>query len=94
MVGQSIGLPLAMTGFSFVGIAVTTATIVVYGEPIWDPVTLVARLLDDLPVLLVLAMIIVIIAQVSTNMAANVVSPSNDFSNLSPRADLVPRWAG
>ncbi len=74
-----------MTGFSFVGIAVTTATIVVYGEPIWDPVTLVARLLDDLPVLLVLAMIIVIIAQVSTNMAANVVSPSNDFSNLSPR---------
>jgi nucleobase:cation symporter-1, NCS1 family len=85
VVGQSIGLPLTMTGFSFVGIAVTTATIVVYGEPIWDPVLLVARLLDDLPVLLVLAMIIVLIAQVSTNMAANVVSPSNDFSNLSPR---------
>ena len=42
-------------------------------------------LLDDLPVLLVLAMIIVVIAQISTNMAANVVSPSNDFSNLSPR---------
>ncbi len=47
--------------------------------------TLVARLLDDLPILLVLAMIIVVIAQISTNMAANVVSPSNDFSNLSPR---------
>jgi NCS1 family nucleobase:cation symporter-1 len=85
VLGQSIGLPLTMTGFSFVGIAVTAATIVVYGKPIWDPVVLVARLLDGLPVLLVLAMIIVIIAQVSTNMAANVVSPSNDFSNLSPR---------
>ena len=85
VVGQSLGLPLTMTGFSFVGIAVTSATIAVYGEPIWDPVALVARLLDDLPVLLVLAMIIVLIAQVSTNMAANVVSPSNDFSNLSPR---------
>jgi nucleobase:cation symporter-1, NCS1 family len=85
VLGQSIGLPLTMTGFSFVGIAVTAATIVVYGEPIWDPVTLIARLLADLPLLLILAMIIVLIAQISTNMAANVVSPSNDFSNLSPR---------
>ena len=85
VVGQSIAMPLTMTGFSFIGIAVTSATIVEFGEPIWDPVTLVAMLLDDLPVLLVLAMIIVVIAQISTNMAANVVSPSNDFSNLSPR---------
>ena len=85
VLGQSTGLPLTMTGFSFVGIAVTSATIVVYGEPIWDPVALAARLLDDLPILLVLAMIVVVIAQISTNMAANVVSPSNDFSNLSPR---------
>jgi NCS1 family nucleobase:cation symporter-1 len=83
--GQSIGLPLTMTGFSFVGIAVTAATIVVYGKPIWDPVALVTRLLGDLPVLLVLAMVLIVIAQISTNMAANVVSPSNDFSNLSPR---------
>jgi NCS1 family nucleobase:cation symporter-1 len=74
-----------MTAFSFVGIAVTAATIVVYGEAIWDPVALTARLLDDLPVLLIVAMIIIVIAQLSTNMAANVVSPSNDFSNLSPR---------
>jgi NCS1 family nucleobase:cation symporter-1 len=85
VLGQSIGLPLTMTGFSFVGIAVTAATIVVYGKPIWDPVALVTRLLGDLPVLLVLAMIVIVIAQISTNMAANVVSPSNDFSNLSPR---------
>jgi len=85
MVGQSIAMPLTMTGFSFIGIAVTAATVVEYGEPIWDPVALVARLLADLPVLLVIAMVIVVIAQISTNMAANVVSPSNDFSNLSPR---------
>ena len=85
VVGQSIAMPLTMTGFSFIGIAVTSATIVEFGEPIWDPVALVAMLLDDLPVLLVLAMVIVVIAQISTNMAANVVSPSNDFSNLSPR---------
>jgi NCS1 family nucleobase:cation symporter-1 len=85
VLGQSIGLPLTMTGFSFVGIAVTAATQVVYGEAIWDPVALVTRLLGDLPVLLILAMIVIVIAQVSTNMAANVVSPSNDFSNLSPR---------
>src|ERR687894_2384997 len=85
IVGQSIAMPLTMTGFSFIGIAVTSATVVIYGEAIWDPVTLVARLLDDLPVLLVVAMVIVVIAQISTNMAANVVSPSNDFSNLSPR---------
>lgn len=85
VVGQSIAMPLTMTGFSFIGIAVTAATIVEFGEAIWDPVALVARLLDGLPVLLVFAMIIVVIAQISTNMAANVVSPSNDFSNLSPR---------
>jgi nucleobase:cation symporter-1, NCS1 family len=85
IVGQSIAMPLTMTGFSFIGIAVTAATVVVYGEAIWDPVTLVARLLDDLPILLIFAMVVVVIAQISTNMAANVVSPSNDFSNLSPR---------
>ncbi|HWT25756.1 MAG TPA: NCS1 family nucleobase:cation symporter-1 [Solirubrobacteraceae bacterium] len=85
VVGQSIAMPLTMTGFSFIGIAVTSATVVIYGEAIWDPVTLVARLLDGLPVLLAVAMVIVVIAQISTNMAANVVSPSFDFSNLSPR---------
>jgi len=85
VVGQSIAMRLTMTGFSFIGIAVTAATVKEYGEAIWDTVTLVARLLDDLPILLVIAMVIVVIAQISTNMAANVVSPSNDFSNLSPR---------
>jgi nucleobase:cation symporter-1, NCS1 family len=85
MVGQAFAMPLTMIGFAFIGIAVTCATIIEFGEPVWDPVALVARLLDDLPVLLIVAMFVVVIAQISTNMAANVVSPSNDFSNLSPR---------
>lgn len=85
VVGQSLAMPLTMTAFSFVGIAVTAASIVIYGQAIWDPVALVARLLGNLPALLVFAMIVIVIAQLSTNMAANVVSPSNDFSNLSPR---------
>ena len=85
VVGQAIGLPLTMTAFSFIGIAVTAATVVVFGEAIWDPVVLVTRLTGDIPALLILAMFVIAIAQISTNMAANVVSPSFDFSNLAPK---------
>jgi nucleobase:cation symporter-1, NCS1 family len=85
IIGQALGLPLTMTAFSFIGIAVTAATIVVFGEAIWDPVTLITRLTGDIPALLILAMFIIAIAQISTNMAANVVSPSFDFSNLAPK---------
>ena len=85
VVGQAIGLPLTMTAFSFIGIAVTAATIVVFDKAIWHPVTLVTRLTGDIPALLILAMFVIAIAQISTNMAANVVSPSFDFSNLAPK---------
>jgi NCS1 family nucleobase:cation symporter-1 len=85
VIGQAIGLPLTMTAFSFIGIAVTAATIVVFGEAIWDPVALVTQLTGDIPALLILAMFVIAIAQISTNMAANVVSPSFDFSNLAPK---------
>jgi len=85
IIGQAIGLPLTMTAFSFIGIAVTAATIVVFGEAIWDPVQLITRLTSGIPLLLILAMFIIAIAQISTNMAANVVSPSFDFSNLAPK---------
>jgi nucleobase:cation symporter-1, NCS1 family len=85
VIGQALGLPLTMTAFSFIGIAVTAATIVVFGEAIWDPVELVTQLAGDIPIVLILAMIIIVIAQISTNMAANVVSPSFDFSNLAPK---------
>src|SRR5919199_5673074 len=85
VLGQALGLPLTMTAFSFIGIAVTAATVVVFGEAIWDPVVLVTRLASDFPIVLIIAMIIIVLAQISTNMAANVVSPSFDFSNLAPK---------
>ena len=85
VIGQAIGLPLTMTAFSFIGIAVTAATVVIFGEAIWDPVQLITRLTSGIPLLLILAMFIIAIAQISTNMAANVVSPSFDFSNLAPK---------
>ena len=81
--GQALGLPTTMTAFAFIGVAVTSATIVIFGEPIWDPVVLVSRI--GSAGVIVFAALIVLAAQLTTNMAANVVSPSNDFSNLSPR---------
>ncbi|MCA1730340.1 MAG: NCS1 family nucleobase:cation symporter-1 [Actinobacteria bacterium] len=82
-IGQAVGLPLTMTAFSFIGISVTAATVVIFGEAIWDPVALITQI--STPVVLVIAMVVIVIAQISTNMAANVVSPSNDFSNLAPK---------
>jgi len=80
--GQALGLPTTMTAFAFTGVAVTSATMVVFGEPIWDPVALIARI-GTAPVIIAGA-IVVMLAQLTTNMAANVVSPANDFSSLSP----------
>jgi len=83
MLGQALGLPTTMTAFAFIGVAVTSATIVVYGEVIWDPVVLIARIGNT--AVIVFGALVVLAAQLTTNMAANVVSPSNDFSNLSPK---------
>ncbi len=83
VIGQALGLPLTMTFYSFLGIAVTSATVVVFGEAIWDPVQLMAKFGN--PALSVLALITLAVATLSTNIAANVVSPANDFSNLAPR---------
>lgn len=82
MVGQALGLPTTMTLFAFIGVAVTSATVVIYGEAIWDPVVLVRRF--DSPVVVSFAMLAVVIATLSTNVAANVVGPANDFSSLWP----------
>ena len=81
--GQALGLPTTMTAFAFIGVAVTSATIVVFGRAIWDPVELVSRIGGAGTI--IVAALVVLAAQLTTNMAANVVSPSNDFSNLSPR---------
>ncbi|HTE45864.1 MAG TPA: NCS1 family nucleobase:cation symporter-1, partial [Gemmatimonadaceae bacterium] len=83
VMGQALGLPTTMTAFAFIGVAVTSATIVIFGEAIWDPVVLVTRIAT--PAVIIIATLVVMTAQLHTNMAANVVSPSNDFSNLSPR---------
>ena len=83
MLGQAFGLPTTMALFAFIGVAVTSATVVIFGEAIWDPVVLVTRI--GTPVVVIFAALIVLAAQLTTNMAANVVSPSNDFSNLNPR---------
>ena len=82
VVGQLSGLPTTMTLFAFIGVAVTSATIVIFGEAIWDPVVLVRRF--DSPVLVFFAMIAVVVATISTNAAANVVGPANSFSNMWP----------
>jgi NCS1 family nucleobase:cation symporter-1 len=83
MLGQALGLPTTMTLFAFIGVFVTAATMVVFGEAVWDPVTLIARI-GSAPVIIIGA-IVVLLAQLTTNMAANVVSPANDFSNLNPK---------
>ena len=83
VVGQALGLPLTMALYSFIGVAVTSATTIIYGATIWDPVDVLTRFGN--PVVLVVAMLALCIATLATNIAANVVSPANDFSNLSPR---------
>jgi NCS1 family nucleobase:cation symporter-1 len=81
--GQALGLPATMTAFAFIGVAVTSATIVIFGEAIWDPVVLISRI--GSPAVIIFGALIVLLAQLTTNMAANVVSPANDFSSLAPR---------
>jgi len=83
MLGQALGLPAAMTLYSFIGVAVTSASVVLFGEAIWDPVALIGRFHQ--PLVAVVALIAILLATLNTNVAANVVSPSNDFSNLNPR---------
>src|SRR6187431_3814454 len=83
ILGQALGLPATMTAFAFIGVAVTSATVVLFGEAIWDPVALVARIGN--PPVIIFGALVIMLAQLTTNMAANVVSPANDFSSLAPR---------
>ena len=81
--GQAFGLPVAMVLYTFLGIAVTSASAVLFGRPIWDPVQLIGMFHE--PLVAFMAMIAVLVATLNVNIGANVVSPSNDFSNLYPR---------
>lgn len=81
--GQMLGLPFSMVLYSFIGIAVTSATVAIFGEAIWDPVAVISKFGSK--TLSAIALVTLGIATLSTNIAANVVSPANDFSNLAPR---------
>ncbi|MCK9410456.1 MAG: NCS1 family nucleobase:cation symporter-1, partial [Bacteroidetes bacterium] len=83
MLGQMIGLPLTMGLYAFIGVAVTSATIVIFGGfPIWDPIILITKFTN--PVVLAISLFALCLATLATNLAANVVSPANDFANLWP----------
>lgn len=81
--GQAIGLPPSMTMFAFVGVVVTSASAIIYGKAEWDPVALAGKF--DSTLLVSFAMIGIIISTLATNIAANIVSPANDFANLAPQ---------
>lgn len=83
MLGQAIGLPPSMALYSFIGVAVTSATVIIFGEAIWDPVVLLTKFQN--PIIVVISLIALLIATLTTNIAANVVSPANDFANLYPK---------
>ena len=83
VVGQIVGLPTTMALYAFIGVAVTSATTIIYGKTIWDPVDVLTQFKN--PVLLVVAMLALCIATLATNIAANVVSPANDFAHLAPK---------
>ncbi len=83
ILGQAFGLPTTMGLYSFIGVAVTSATIVIYRAPIWDPLDLLARFTQ--PLVVGFSMVSLALATLATNIAANVVGPANDFANLRPK---------
>jgi NCS1 family nucleobase:cation symporter-1 len=83
IVGQVVALPTTMSVFAAMGVLITSATVIIFGEAIWDPVKLVGRFTS--PWVVAISMFTVVIATVSVNIAANVVSPANDFANAFPR---------
>jgi NCS1 family nucleobase:cation symporter-1 len=83
VVGQALGLPATMGLYSFIGVAVTSATIVIYGKAVWNPVDLLTRF--DSRGVHVVGLLALCLATLATNLAANVVGPANDFANLWPR---------
>lgn len=82
MLGQALGLPLTMALYSFIGVAVTSATTVIFGRTLWDPVDVLTRFTN--PAVLLFSMFALCLATLATNIAANVVGPANDFAQLAP----------
>ena len=84
VVGQVVALPTTMFVFAAMGVMITSATEIIYGELIWDPIKLIGRFHD--PVVIAISMFTAVVATLAVNIAANVVSPANDFANAFPRA--------
>src|SRR5215510_3002109 len=83
IVGQVVALPTTMSVFAAMGVMITSATAIIYGQAIWDPVVLVGKFTS--PLIIAVSMFTVVVATVAVNIAANVVSPANDFANAFPR---------
>jgi len=83
VLGQALGLPLTMALYSFIGVAVTSATTIIYGQTLWNPIDVLARFTN--PAVLIIALLGLCIATLATNIAANVVSPANDFAQCAPK---------
>jgi len=83
VIGQAVALPTTMTVFAGMGIMITSATVIIFGRPIADPIELGGMF--DNRVIVGVAMFTVVIATLAVNIAANVVSPANDFANAFPR---------
>jgi NCS1 family nucleobase:cation symporter-1 len=81
--GQVVALPTTMSVFAAMGVMITSATVIIYGEAIWDPVKLVGKFTS--PVVVAVSMFTAVVATLAVNIAANVVSPANDFANAFPR---------
>jgi nucleobase:cation symporter-1, NCS1 family len=82
-IGQVVALPTTMFVFAAMGVLITSATSIIYGEVIWDPIKLVGRFQS--PAVIAVAMFTAVVATLAVNIAANVVSPANDFANAFPR---------
>ena len=85
VVGQIIGLPLTMLLFAGLGVVLTAASVELVGETISDPINLIGRI--DSPFWVVVSMLMIILATISTNTAANIVSPTNVFQNVAPKLE-------
>jgi NCS1 family nucleobase:cation symporter-1 len=83
MLGQVVALPTTMTVFAAMGVIITSASAIIFGKLIWDPVLLIGEFKQ--PVVVAISMFTVVVATLSVNIAANVVSPANDFANAFPK---------
>jgi len=90
VVGQVVALPSTMTIFAAMGVMITSAAVVIFphmkADELWDPMKLVGQFQSV--IVIAISMFTVVVATLAVNIAANVVSPANDFANA------FPKWIG